>query len=127
MESKVKTYRVFNKTERQNWEDQMGKNYLKAGNLRKTNKDRIKFDLNIGEIGELRVVESTAGPCELYVNSDYQNKSTSTGVLEEFLVVSGSIKVFFENATYKLKKGDILIYDNTNPVSYTHLTLPTKA
>ena len=115
MESKVKTYPVFNKAERENWEDQMGKNYLKAGNLRKTNKDRVKFDLNIGEIGELRVVESTAGKCELYVNSDYQDKSARSGALEEFLVVSGSIEVFFENTTYKLKKGDILIYDNTNP------------
>ena len=100
MASKVKTYPVFNKAERENWEDQMGKNYLKAGNLRKTNKDRIKFDLNIGEIGELRVVESTAGPCELYVNSDYRNKSANTGILEEFLVVSGTIEVFFENTTY---------------------------
>ena len=90
MASKVKTYPVFNKAERENCEDQMGKNYLKAGNLRKTSKDRIKFDLNIGEIGELRVVESTAGPCELYVNSDYQNKSGKTGVLEEFLVISVS-------------------------------------
>ena len=115
MSPKVKTYPVFSKAERENWEVQMGKNYLKAGNLRKTVKDRIKFDLSIGEIGELRVVESTAGPCELYVNSDYQNKSGKTGVLEEFLVISGSIEVTFENITYKLKEGEILIYDNTNP------------
>ena len=115
MVTKLKTYPVFNKAERENWEDQMGKNYLKAGNLRKTSKDRIKFDLNIGEIGELRVVESRAGQCELYVNSDYQSNSRNKGVLEEFLLVSGSIDVYFENTTFKLKKGDILVYDNTNP------------
>ena len=115
MVSKLKTYPVFNKAEREKWEDQMGKQYLKAGNLRKTSKDRVNFDLNIGEIGELRVVESRAEKCELYVNSDYQSKSRKKGVLEEFLLVSGSIEVYFENVTYKLKSGDILVYDNTNP------------
>ena len=115
MVTKLKTYPVFNKAERENWEEQMGKQYLKAGNLRKTSKNRIKFDLNIGAIGELRVVESKAEQCELYVNSDYQSSSKDKGVLEEFLLVSGSIEVHFETKTYKLKKGDILIYDNTNP------------
>ena len=114
MEPKIKTYPVFTKTERGFWDEKMGKNFIKAGNFRKTNKDRIKFDLNIGEIGELRVVESRAGAGEFYTNASYKDK-TSPGILEEFLVVSGSIEVYFENKTYKLKKGQILIYDNTNP------------
>ena len=115
MVSKLKTYPVFTKTEREFWDEKMGKNYIKAGNLRKTNKDRIKFNLNIGEIGELRVVESRVAKGEFYTNPDYRKKASSSGVLEEFLVVSGSIEVYFEDVTYKLRKGQILIYDNTNP------------
>ena len=43
MVSKIKTYPVFTKAERGFWDEKMGKNFIKAGNFRKTNKDRIKF------------------------------------------------------------------------------------
>ena len=122
MTSKLKTYPVFTKTERENWDEKMGKNYLQAGNFRKTTKDKIQYDLKIGEIGELRVVESVAGAGEFYTTSDYRTKAYKTGILEEFLVVSGSVEVFFENVTYKLKKGQILIFDNTNPPTKFKIT-----
>ena len=122
MASKLKTYPVFTKTEREDWDEKMGKNYLQAGNFRKATKDKIQYDLKIGEIGELRVVESVAGAGEFYTTSDYRSKANKTGILEEFLVVSGSVEVFFENVTYKLKKGQILIFDNTNPPTKFKIT-----
>ena len=86
----------------------MGRNYLSAGNFRKTTKEPISFELNIGQIGELRVIESKIKSCELYRDFEGSKKESTIDILEEILVVSGSIEVRLPNVAYKVKKDQIL-------------------
>ena len=115
-----KNYPIFSNAEKEDWNSKMGRHYLQAGNLWQVSDKEIKFDLKIGEIGQSRIVEIDVEPCEVFTNPDYINKSNKPGVLEEFYVCSGSIKVEFENTSFELLKGDILIFDDSNPpIKYT--------
>ena len=110
-----KNYPIFSDAEKNNWNSKMGRHYLQAGNLWQLSDKEIRFDLKIGEIGQSRIVEIDVEPCEVFTNQDYINKSNRPGILEEFYVSSGSIKVEFENTSFDLQKGDILIFDDSNP------------
>ena len=110
-----KNYPIFSDAEKNNWNSKMGRHYLQAGNLWQLSDKEIKFDLKIGEIGQSRIVEIDVEPCEVFTNPDYINKSNRPGILEELYVSSGSIKVEFSNTSFVLEKGDILIFDDSNP------------
>ena len=110
-----KNYPIFSNAEKEDWNSKMGRHYLQAGNLWQLSDKEIKFDLKIGEIGQSRIVELNVEPCEVFTNPDYVNKSNKPGVLEELYVSSGSIKVEFSNTSFDLEKGDILIFDDSNP------------
>mgnify|MGYP001182833529 FL=1 len=110
-----KNYPVFTSSEKESWNSKMGRHYLQAGNLWQSSDRPITFDLKIGEIGQSRVVDLDVGPCEVYTNPDYKNKSNRPGILEEFYVASGSMKIEFENKSFDLKEGNILIFDDSNP------------
>ena len=110
-----KNYPIFSDAEKDNWNSKMGRHYLQAGNLWQLSDKEIRFDLKIGEIGQSRIVEIDVEPCEVFTNPDYINKSNRPGILEEFYVSSGSIKVEFSNTSFDLEKGDILIFDDSNP------------
>ena len=110
-----KNYPIFSDAEKDNWNSKMGRHYLQAGNLWQLSDKEIRFDLKIGEIGQSRIVEIDVEPCEVFTNQDYINKSNRPGILEELYVSSGSIKVEFENTSFDLQKGDILIFDDSNP------------
>ena len=123
----LKTYPVLTKEERQDWDKKMGRNYLSAGNFRKTNKERIPFELSIGQIGELRVIEGKVKACEVYRDFDASKKEKTNDMLEEILVVSGSIEVSFADAVYKLKKGQILVIDSTKSPTRLRLKISDEA
>ena len=108
-------YPIFTNAERDSWNSRMGRHYLQAGNLWQFSDKAVDFDLKIGEIGQSRVVDLHVGPCEVYTNPDYKNKSNRPGILEEFYVSSGSIDIEFENKNFKLNQGDILIFDDSSP------------
>ena len=110
-----KNYPIFSDAEKNNWNSKMGRHYLQAGNLWQLSDKEIRFDLKIGQIGQSRIVEIDVEPCEVFTNPDYINKSNRPGILEEFYVSSGSIKVEFSNTSFVLEKGDILIFDDSNP------------
>ena len=110
-----KNYPIFSDAEKDNWNSKMGRHYLQAGNLWQLSDKEIRFDLKIGQIGQSRIVEIDVEPCEVFTNQDYINKSNRPGILEEFYVSSGSIKVEFSNTSFVLEKGDILIFDDSNP------------
>ena len=110
-----KNYPIFSDAEKDNRNSKMGRHYLQAGNLWQLSDKEIRFDLKIGEIGQSRIVEIDVEPCEVFTNPDYINKSNRPGILEELYVSSGSIKVEFSNTSFDLEKGDILIFDDSNP------------
>jgi len=110
-----KNYPIFSDAEKDNWNSKMGRHYLQAGNLWQLSDKEIRFDLKIGQIGQSRIVEIDVEPCEVFTNPDYINKSNRPGILEELYVSSGSIKVEFSNTSFVLEKGDILIFDDSNP------------
>ena len=123
----LKTYPALTKEERRDWDKKMGRNYLSVGNFRKTTKERISFEFNIGQLGELRVIESKAKACEVYRDFKASKKEGKIDILEEILVVSGSIEVSFENTVYKLKKGQILVLDSINPTPGLSLKISDEA
>lgn len=110
-----KKFPVFSPNEKKNWNSKMGRHYLQAGNLWQSSNTEVDFELKIGEIGQSRVVDVTVGPCELFTNPDYKNKSNRPGILEELYVSSGSIEIEFENTSFDLTKGNILIFDDSSP------------
>ncbi len=115
MSTYPKNYPIFTEEEKNNWNSKMGKHYLQAGNLWQISDRKINFDLKIGEIGQSRIVDIFVDPCEVYTNPDYKNKSNRPGILEELYLSSGSIKVEFENTSFDLKEGNILIFDDSSP------------
>ena len=123
----LKTYPALTKEERRDWDKKMGRNYLSAGNFRKTNKERIPFELNIGQIGELRVIESKVKSCEIYRDFEASKKESTIDILEEILVVSGSIEVRFADVVYKVKKDQILVLDSTRPPASLSLKISDEA
>jgi len=110
-----KNFPVFSNVEKDNWNSRMGRHYLQAGNLWQISDKTIDFELRIGEIGQSRVVDLDVGPCEVFTNPDYKNKSNRPGILEELYVASGSMTIEFENKSFNLKEGNILIFDDSNP------------
>ena len=115
MASKIKTFPAFTKKQRKDWDEQMGKNYLYESSFRKTSKEKVQYDLKISKIGEIRVVENKLSACELFADQKISLKEKKIDVLEELLVVSGSIKITFKNEEYELTEGQILVFDSRNP------------
>ena len=116
MNSKSTTFPVLTKKEKENWDQKMGKNYRSVGGLRKASKEKIQLNINVGQIGEIRVVETTISPCVLFEDQKSSLKKNPIDVLEELLVVSGSIKITIGNKEHVLTEGQILIFDSRTPL-----------
>ena len=116
MNSKSITFPPLTKEEKENWSQKMGKNYRSLGGLRKTSKKKIQVDIKVNQIGEIRIVETIAGPCEL-LREEISQKENPIEVLEELLVISGSIIIVIGNQEYELTEGQILIFDSRTPVN----------
>jgi AraC-like DNA-binding protein len=116
MNSKSTSFPLLTKKEKENWSQKMGKNYRSLGGLRKTSKEKIQLDLKVSQIGEIRIVETIVGPCELLSDEEISQKKNPIEVLEELLVISGSINIAIGSKEHELTEGQILIFDSRTPL-----------
>lgn len=110
----AKTLPILSTKQKREWEEVMGKNFISEAYLRKRSNDDSKYELKLGQIGDLRVVEAKTEPTDLFTDFDFNKKEKILDILQEFYVVSGEVEVTFKNSSYLLKKGSILVIDNND-------------
>ena len=109
-----KTLPILTLKQKKEWEEVMGKNFISEAYLRKRSGDESKYELNLSQLGDLRVVEAKTEPTDLFTDFAFNKKEKTLDILQEFYVVSGSVEVNFKNSSYLLKQGSILVIDNND-------------
>tara|TARA_Y100001960_G_scaffold320484_1_gene393432 strand:+ start:734 stop:1750 length:1017 start_codon:yes stop_codon:yes gene_type:complete len=115
--SSSKTFSILSSKEKANWENILGKDFISEANLRKTSSLKMDYELELGHIGELRVVKSKIKidePRELVTDFDFSKKEKKIDILQEFYVLKGQVQVNFKTKKVLLESGDILVIDNTD-------------
>ena len=95
-----KTLPALSSKQKKEWEEVMGKNFISEANLRKRSNDESKYELKLGQIGDLRVLEARSEPTDLFTDFDFNKKEKTLDQLRLLLLTPMMLKILMMQLVY---------------------------